>query len=106
MRTALRRVGWLALLPIALLAVSREAAPWGPSTVDDILSEGVALLESGEIKGAQEAFARALSLDPNLAPAHNLLGTTYERMGRPFEAIKEFEAARRLKSSPEFVYNL
>jgi tetratricopeptide (TPR) repeat protein len=106
MLTALRQVGWLALLPVALFAVSRKAPAQRLSAVDEVVGQGAALLDKGELGGAQDAFRRALSLDPNLAAAHNLLGTTYERMGLSFEAIKEFDAAQRLEPSPEFAYNL
>jgi hypothetical protein len=64
MLTALGRVGCSVLLPIALLSVSRKGAAQSRTTVDEIVGSGVALLDKGELERAQEAFAKALSLEP------------------------------------------
>ena len=46
---------------------------------------------------AAEHFMRALSLNPNFAPAHNNLGMAWQEMGRVEESLVEFAEAARLQ---------
>jgi len=107
MAVEIRRVGYLALLSFIALSVPQAPAKQGQGTVDGFIVSGSALFDKGDLKGAKAAFEEALTLNPKQANAHNLLGTTYEKLGLPFEAIRQFKAARHFDpSSPEFLYNL
>ena len=57
--------------------------------------------EAGKYDLAIEQFRKALEMDPNHAPAHTNLGSTYLAMGKHEEAIVELEKAKALDSSPE-----
>lgn len=56
---------------------------------------------------AVEQYRRTLELDANFAPAHLVLGQTYEQQGRMPEAIAEFERAVELgRGGPLYVAGL
>jgi tetratricopeptide (TPR) repeat protein len=61
---------------------------------------GTALQEAGRLDGAAAAFAHALALEPDYAPAHNGLGSVRRRQGQTDEAIAHLETALRLR--PDF----
>ena len=106
MPIGLRRFGCVALLCFVVLSTAGKAAAQGQSAADGLLAKGMALKGAGELGGAA-AFAEAITLNPKQANAHNLLGAACEKLGRPSQAIREFDAARQLEpSSREFAYNL
>jgi Flp pilus assembly protein TadD len=63
------------------------------------LSEGRALLASGRINEAIEELSLAISLDPSLSEAHNLLGVAFDRKGMGEQARNSYEQA--VKAEPE-----
>ena len=93
----LRRFGWVALLCFVALSTAGNAAQ-GQSAADDLLAKGMALKGEGDLGGAAAAFAEAITLNPKQANVHNLLGAAYEKLGRPSQAIRKFDAARLLEN--------
>jgi Flp pilus assembly protein TadD len=58
---------------------------------------GALLAQRGDLGGAQDAFRRAIGLEPNLASAHVHLGSLLLiPPGQPAEAIAEFRTAQKL----------
>jgi adenylate cyclase len=57
---------------------------------------GLAALFERELDQAEAEIRLALSLNPNFAMAHNMLGSIHNFSGRPLEAIPEIEQAMRL----------
>jgi adenylate cyclase len=57
---------------------------------------GLAALFERDLDQAQAEIRLALSLNPNFAMAHNMLGSIHNFSGRPLEAIPEIEQAMRL----------
>lgn len=97
----LRRVVWLALiLPGVCL--------WGqdqPSLVDKYLAKGVDYLEANQPQSAEREFLHAIQLDPENAPAYNLLGSVYDYLGEHDKADKSFLKAIKLAPSMPAPYN-
>ena len=54
---------------------------------------GVALMESGDTRGAGEQFGEALRLSPDFAEAHLSLGDLHAQGNRFAEALRSYEAA-------------
>lgn len=61
------------------------------------LSTGRALLMNGQLNEAIAELSLAVSLNPKLAEANNLLGIAYERKGLPERARESFQLAARSK---------
>ena len=61
---------------------------------------GAALQEAGRLDEAAPAFAHALAIEPDYAPAHSGLGSVLRQQGRFAEAISHLEQAVRLQ--PDF----
>ena len=71
------------------------------------LEYGRQLLNSGDLNGAIAALSTAVSLNPKLNDAHNLMGVAYEAKGLRNLAFKSFELALRGDNDdPEHVNNL
>ena len=62
---------------------------------------GRSLYELGDLAGAEEAYGKALRLDPSLYEAHFNLGVIETRRGARQEAIAHFEAALRARPGDE-----
>ncbi len=68
---------------------------------------GVCYREMKEHETAEKRFKKALSLDPDYAPAHDGLGVLYEMSGRREEARGAFLKAVRINPArPDFLSNL
>jgi adenylate cyclase len=69
---------------------------------------GLAALFERDLDRARHEINQALSLNPNLALAHSLLGSIRIYSGQPLDAIPEIEHAMRLDPafSPQFVHFL
>jgi tetratricopeptide (TPR) repeat protein len=61
-----------------------------------LIRQGRARLETNDVVKAQELFARALTLDPQAAAAHEGLGQVASMQGQHQEAVRHFEAALAL----------
>jgi len=67
---------------------------------DAYYNYGIILLEESKLGEAEEAFRKALAIDPNYYAAHNNLGTVLERQGKLKEAADEYR--RALEGNPGF----
>ena len=61
---------------------------------------GVLLMAKGRYHEAEEAFRRAILIEPSYAEAQNNLGYVLERQGKLWEAVAEYRQA--LASKPDF----
>ena len=77
--------------------VNQKVKAANERAAQDYLKEG--LLQAGEGRDAQAAaaFRRALSINPNWAEAHSLLGSALSRAGDLHEAEAELRKAVQLK---------
>jgi tetratricopeptide (TPR) repeat protein len=99
---------WLArrepALPLAALRASAGARPSDPTASTSL---GVALLQSGDLPGAEVALRRAIALDPDHAASHAILARTLREAGRPREALPFANRALDLQPwSPGFIEDL
>ncbi|MBK6693988.1 MAG: hypothetical protein IPG50_17530 [Myxococcales bacterium] len=76
---------------IAALTLSAEAAAQSPAA-EALFREGVALLDSGDLKGACARFAESHKLEPSVGAAMNL-GRCLERDGKNASAWASYLAA-------------
>jgi len=83
---------------IAQLRPRLEAQPEGPgqpitSSDEELiwtyLAEGQNYLNEGDLERAEEVYARALELNPNIIQAHSALGYIYALQGKLQEALEE-----------------
>jgi hypothetical protein len=64
-------------------------------------------IELGNLKAALRAYQKAISIDPNVAEAHNNLGILFEKLNRPEKALESFKQALALEpTSPRFTKNV
>jgi chemotaxis protein methyltransferase CheR len=82
---------------IALLMQAREA---DPLSVEAHLHLGIAFHLSGDAVSAAPALRSALLLDPTLWPASFYLALTYENLGQPAEARREYQRVVDQSQSP------
>ena len=64
---------------------------------------GRALLQSNELEDAEKSFQMAVILKPNLLEARKCLAWVYERLGKPEEALKEYNLLIKLKKDNTFI---
>ena len=76
------------------------------SSAREHLDEGRALLLEGNYNDAISALSLAVSLDPKLTEAHNLLGVAYDKKGFADRAKDSFERAVKLEEDAETLNNL
>ena len=57
---------------------------------EDYFKKGVELSETGKHSKAAEMYRLTISLDPNHARAYNNLGSTYDKRGRPVDAMMAY----------------
>jgi tetratricopeptide (TPR) repeat protein len=69
------------------------------ATPDEIVSQGVAALERGDLSAARDLFQKALSLNPQDATPHTYLGVLADRAGNLEEAARHFARAASLAPS-------
>lgn len=58
---------------------------------------GIGYSRTGQLERAVASYQRVLEMEPKLAQAHLNLGFAYERLNRPADAEREYEAACRLE---------
>jgi Flp pilus assembly protein TadD len=83
--------------------------PVDPSlaSAQENLERGRALLNSGNVNDAIAALSTAVSSEPKLHEAHNLLGVAYETKGMRDSAFKSFELALKAdENNGEYLNNL
>ena len=71
--------------------------------------QGLALYATGDLHGAEAAFAAALAKDPKDAEAAQMRGLSLYRLGRPAEAIPMLEGSRGsalTKTDPNYILAL
>ncbi|MBN1657144.1 MAG: tetratricopeptide repeat protein [Anaerolineae bacterium] len=88
-----------ATLPPSTEAPSPTALPPTVVPVADLIAEGDALVEEGNLEEAMRVYKRALSLDPESAAAHNALGVAYGLSGDLDQAV--FELLEALRIAPD-----
>ena len=87
--------GWL-LLAMAAMACTVAAAQANPANSVDYLKQGNQFSKQQKWKQAENAYRKALSLDPNSAKAHYGLGNTLAAQQDVGNAIREYERALKL----------
>jgi tetratricopeptide (TPR) repeat protein len=80
--------------------VLREYLAGEPGTAEEQMLLGVAAAQSGDSRGAIEAFEQAVARDPNHAAAHFNLCQVYRQVGRLRDALASCERALELR--PEY----
>lgn len=76
------------------------------SSAREHLEEGRQLLLAGRYNEAVSELSLAVSLDPRLTEAHNLLGVAYDKKGFGDRAKESFERAVKLEEDAETLNNL
>lgn len=84
----------------------REKKVTAASSAREHLDEGRALLLEGNYNDAISALSLAVSLDPKLTEAHNLLGVAFDKKGFADRAKDSFERAVKLEEDAETLNNL
>jgi Flp pilus assembly protein TadD len=76
-------------------------------TARDHLAAGRELLKNGRLNAAIAELSTAISMDPKLAEAHNLLGLAYDQKGLGDRAKDSYEQARKFEpEDPQTLNNL
>ncbi len=84
-----------------------DAARKGPLMARPQLRLGMVFRQRGDLAKAEQAYRRALELDPGNAAAHNNLGNLYRELGRAEQAEQEYQQALGLLPDyPEALGNL
>ncbi|MBM3306819.1 MAG: tetratricopeptide repeat protein [Candidatus Eisenbacteria bacterium] len=78
------------------VVAARRSAPEAGSPATAAMSEGLSLMQRGDIAGSAAAFRRAIEADPEYAPAYLAAGGAYVRLGRATEAARSFRRALAL----------
>jgi len=80
------------------LSAAQKSKP--PSQVEAIYAQGMQALQRGDLPAAETAFNKVLRLAPSSPEAHNSLGWVLQAEEKIEPAIREFQAAIKLK--PDF----
>ena len=64
---------------------------------------GRALLQNNELEDAEKSFQMAVIFKPNLIQARKYLAWVYELLGKPEEALKEYNLLVKLKQDNVFI---
>ncbi|HEX8089046.1 MAG TPA: tetratricopeptide repeat protein [Blastocatellia bacterium] len=84
--------------------LAQKDSPQAQENAQEMVTQAKDLLRSRHYEKAAEALKRALSLQPDSAPAHAHLGMALLRQGRATEALSEAQQAVRLDPSYAFGY--
>jgi len=90
---------------LLLLVIGAMLGPSGPclsartgqTSAQEFIAGGQKAMAKGEWRAAEEAFRRALHLEPRSASVHALLGSAQIRLGKLGDAEKSFAEAVRLQ---------
>jgi tetratricopeptide (TPR) repeat protein len=80
-----------------VLGIAEHMLAHYPEYLEAYRIVGESELANHRIEAAVAAFTRVLRSDPEHIPAHAGLGVAYTRLGRPADAIAEFETALEIK---------
>jgi len=83
---------------------NKKATP--ASSAREYLESGRELLLAGNYSDAVSALSTAVSLDPKLTEAHNLLGVAFDKKGFGDRAKESFERAVKIEEDAETLNNL
>jgi len=83
-----------------------DKKPTAASSAREYLDAGRESLEAGNYNEAISALSTAVSLDPKLTEAHNLLGVAYDKKGFSDRAKESFERAVKIQEDAETLNNL
>lgn len=83
-----------------------DKKPTAASSAREYLENGRELLLAGNYNDAISALSTAVSLDPKLTEAHNLLGVAYDKKGFGDRAKESFERAVKIEEDAETLNNL
>ena len=86
---------------LTLLALAGFASPSWALTSQDMLKQGVSLLQQGKTAEALDLFSRAQRLDPNGYKPHYYIASALERLAEPDSAAIEYQTALRI--NPKYV---
>ena len=93
--------------PVAQTTEGAASADANLAPATDNLERGRALLDSGNLNDAIAVLSTAVSTDPTLHQAYNLLGVAYEAKGMRDRAFESFAKALNAdKNNPEYYNNL
>ncbi|MFH2126868.1 MAG: tetratricopeptide repeat protein [Pseudomonadota bacterium] len=67
--------------------------------------QGLCQMGLGDLAGAEKSLTRAVSLDPSLWRAQNLLGVIHNRRSQPRQAMNAFRAALQSRPNNPALYN-
>jgi Tfp pilus assembly protein PilF len=81
------------------------AADAAAETAAGLLARGRGQLADARVNEAVASFSRAVSLEPNSAEGHGLLGVAYDMKGMPRTAAESYERALRLAPGDAEVLN-
>jgi len=74
---------------IAQLGAGQPVVKSDEELIQSYLSEGQAYLNENDLERAEEVYARALELNPDIVQAHSALGYIYALQGKLQEALEE-----------------
>ena len=76
--------------------MSTAAVDDNPTGAQARLQHARVLFQAGRIDSAAKHLEKTITLDPNLAAAHLLLGKTYAQLGRMEESRRHLATAQQL----------
>ena len=89
-----------AIPPTATPAPTSTPLPTPTPSADDLVEQGLAYLEQGQLDEAAAEFQKAIELDPENADAHRNLGYVYVEQGKFEEGVAAYEKA--IEIAPDY----
>jgi len=77
---------------------SPTVATPAPGSAADFYQKGIASVQQGDLKSAEEFWRKSIQLDPKNSEVHSNLGVLLQRQGKLDEATSQYREALRLKS--------
>ena len=87
----------LLLLTTGSAAIAQHGAVQAARAADTSIADAAQYAEQKQYDKAVEAYLEAIRLNPTSVVAHLGLGTTYQNMGRPADAVEPLRTAVRLE---------
>jgi superkiller protein 3 len=89
---------------IVLILVLMTSIAWGLSE-EEWFNKGYQAGEAGNLDEAIRCYKKAITIDPNYAPAYNNLGGIYGNKGMLDDAIVEYKKAIAIDPDYTFAHN-